>query len=257
MASPLQRVDLDERSFTYRMDFEDIERLAADPSNKLLILCNPHNPTGRVWSRDELEKLADICRRHGVRVISDEIHCELLMPGQTYVPYATVDHDAVVCNSPSKAFNTAGLQIANIVAPDDKVRAKIDRAINDNEVCDVNPFGVAGLIAAYRHGAPWLEALKTYLAGNYRLLTAYFSEHLPSYPVAALEATYLAWIDVSAAGISAEEIERLLCEKAHVRINGGEIYGDGRYIRINFATQRSRLDEALRRIAPLLDGLLG
>ena len=177
------------------------------------------------------------------------------MPGYDYLPYGTVDHRAVICNSPSKAFNTAGLQIANIIAPDSETRSLIDRAININEVCDVNPFGVTGLIAAYRQGLPWLNALKSYLAGNYSLLQTFFKEHLREYKVAELEATYLAWIDISSSGKDADEIERMLCERAHVRVNGGEIYGDKRYIRINFALPRTKLNEALERIAPVLSSL--
>ncbi len=253
--SPLVRVEIEDGGFTYEFDYDSLEKLAAEPENKLFILCNPHNPTGRVWHRDELERVADICRRNGVRVISDEIHCELTMPGYEYVPYGTIDSQAVICNSPSKAFNTAGLQIANIVAPDAEIRQLIDRAININEVCDVNPFGVAGLIAAYNHGVSWLEALKVYLAGNYSLLQTFFRENLPAYPMARLEATYLAWIDITSSGKNADVIENLLCEKAHVRVNGGRMYGDNRFIRINFALPRKRLKEALERMAPMLSSL--
>ena len=253
--NPLKRIDLKGGGFTYEFDFESLERLASDADNKLFVLCNPHNPTGRVWRSDELNRIAEICARNDVRVISDEIHCELTMPGYDYLPYGTVDHRAVICNSPSKAFNTAGLQIANIIAPDSETRSLIDRAININEVCDVNPFGVTGLIAAYRQGLPWLNALKSYLAGNYSLLQTFFREHLYEYKVAELEATYLAWIDISSSGKDADEIERMLCERAHVRVNGGAIYGDKRYIRINFALPRTKLNEALERIAPVLSSL--
>ncbi len=178
--NPLLRADCGE-DFTYTIDFGNLETLAADPRNKLLILCNPHNPTGRVWTRAELENVRDICRRHGVMVISDEIHCELTHPGYTYTPYATVDDHAIVCCSPSKAFNTAGLQIAAIICPDADIRARIDRAINDNEVCDVNPFGVEGLIAAYNHGEDWLEALRQYLYGNYTFLRDVISAKIPDW----------------------------------------------------------------------------
>ena len=252
VASPLRRVDLSSGKFTYRVDYDDLEARAADPANKLFILWNPHNPSGRVWRRDELEKIAAICGRNGVTVISDEIHCELTMPGLEYIPYATVDPSAVICNSPSKAFNTAGLQIANIVTPDRQVRSLIDRAININEVCDVNPFGVAGLMAAYNDGEAWLDSLREYLAENYRELRSFFSDKLPAYPVADLEATYLAWIDISASGLDGDIVERLLVDKAHVRVASGSIYGDSRYIRINFATQRSVLTEALARIEAVL-----
>ena len=146
--APLKRVDIDSQSFTYSMDYEALEQACALPDTTLMLLCNPHNPAGRCWNVEELEKVRDICKAHGVRVISDEIHCELTMPGFSYVPYGSIDSDAVVCLSPSKAFNTAGLQIANIVCPDSDVKEAVNRAININEVCDVNPFGPEALKAS-------------------------------------------------------------------------------------------------------------
>ena len=213
--SPLIREKISGDTFTYRMDFEDLERKAADPANTMLLLCNPHNPAGRIWNRDELKQVAEICRRNGVRVVSDEIHCELAMPGLEYTPYGTIDPTGVICLSPSKAFNTAGLQIANIVCPDDSVRRAVDRAININEVCDVNPFGVVALKAAYSpEGATWLNTLRGYLADNYRLTRDIISNELPGCPMALLEATYLPWIDVSSLSVPTEELEeRLIREK--------------------------------------------
>ena len=147
--SPLLRVDTPQ-GFTYRMDFEDLERCVSRPEVKAMLLCNPHNPAGRCWSENELRHVAHICARHGVVVVSDEIHCELTMPGHVFTPFTTVAEGChfVVCNSPSKAFNTAGLQIANIICPDPGMRRDIDKAININEVCDINPFGVEALKAA-------------------------------------------------------------------------------------------------------------
>lgn len=254
--SPLLREDLSPSEFTYRIDFDDLERKAADPANTLLLLCNPHNPAGRIWSREELARVAGICRRHGVRVVSDEIHCELTMPGLAYVPYATVDPSGVICLSPSKAFNTAGLQIANIVCPDDSVRRAVDRAININEVCDVNPFGVAALKAAYTpEGAAWLDALRGYIAGNYELTREVITRELPGCPMATLEATYLPWIDVSALGIPSEELEEKLKTEAKVWVNCGEMYGRGGFIRLNIACPRQRLREGLERVCRFLGSL--
>lgn len=254
--SPLLRKDLSPSEFTYRIDFDDLERKAADPANTLLLLCNPHNPAGRIWSREELAKAAGICLRHGVRVVSDEIHCELTMPGLAYVPYATVDPSGVICLSPSKAFNTAGLQIANIVCPDDSVRRAVDRAININEVCDVNPFGVAALKAAYTpEGAAWLDALRGYIAGNYELTREVITRELPGCPMATLEATYLPWIDVSALCIPSEELEERFKTEAKVWVNCGEMYGRGGFIRLNIACPRQRLREGLERICRFLGSL--
>lgn len=252
VCNPLLRCDLPDGRMRFEIDFDGLERLAADPANKLLLLCNPHNPTGRVWTRDELRRIAEICRRHDIRVVSDEIHCELTMPGMKYAPYALVDDGAVICNSPSKAFNTAGLQIANIVAPDGCVRSLIDRAININEVCDVNPFGVAGLVAAYNEGAGWLDELRHYIAGNYDLLCGFFRDNLPDYPLTELEATYLVWVDISASGLYGDEIERRLAEESGVRVASGSIYGDNSYIRLNIALPRTVLRKALDRISSFL-----
>lgn len=254
--SPLIREEISGDTFTYRMDFEDLERKAADPANTMLLLCNPHNPAGRIWNRDELKQVAGICSRNGVRVVSDEIHCELAMPGLEYTPYGTIDPTGVICLSPSKAFNTAGLQIANIVCPDDSVRRAVDRAININEVCDVNPFGVVALKAAYSpEGAAWLNALRGYLADNYRLTRDIISNELPGCPMALLEATYLPWIDVSSLGVPTEELEERLIREAGVWVNCGEMYGSGGFIRLNIACPRERLREGLRRLVGFLKKL--
>lgn len=236
---------------TYTMDFEDLERRAADPAVKLLLLCNPHNPAGRVWTRDELVRVHDICRRHNVRVVSDEIHCELTMPGFVYTPYATVDSDAIVCVSPSKAFNLAGLQIANIICPDGETRRLIDRAINDNEVCDVNPFGVIATEAAYRHGADWLAQLIGYIWKNYRFMQDFCRDALPALPLTRLEGTYLVWMDCRALPFTSDELERRLLTEARLWLNAGTLYGaagEG-FMRWNIACPRAVLAEGLNRFA--------
>lgn len=251
--SPLKRVDVSAHEFTYEMDFDALEKAASGSDVKVMLLCNPHNPAGRAWTREELVKTAEICRRHGVRVVSDEIHCELTMPGYKYVPYGNVDKDAIVCVSPSKGFNIAGLQIANIVCPDAETRAIVDRAINVNEVCDVNPFGVAALKAAYSEaGAQWLDELRQYLWENYIFARDYLSRRLPECPVTRLEATYLPWLDVSAFNIPSSELEERLKEEAKVWVNCGEMYGKDGYIRLNIACPRSLLAEGLERLADYL-----
>ena len=250
---PLLPEPCGEGEFTYRIDFTLLERLAADPRNSMLLLCNPHNPGGRVWTPAELARVRDICRAANVRVLSDEIHCELVMPGYTYTPYGTIDPDAVVCVAPAKAFNIAGLQIADIVCRDHALLARIDRAVNINEVCDVNPFGVEALIAAYTpEGKAWLEALRSYLAANWQYTRDMLHTHLPQCPVACLQATYLPWIDVSPLGVTGSQLADTLERECHVRINGGAMYGDDRYVRLNIACPRALLAEALRRILSFL-----
>ena len=243
---------------TYYIDFEDLEKRAADPKAKLLLLCNPHNPSGRVWTYNELLHIYEICKKHNVTIVSDEIHCELVYPPFKYIPFCSLSEEvaacSVACVSPSKSFNIAGLQIANIVCLDEEMRKKIDKAININEVCDVNPFGVLATIAAYTSGKEWLEELKKYLWGNYQYLMEFFNTHLPKYPVLKLEGTYLVWVDCRHIGISSEELEEKLIKEAKVWLNAGDMYGKGGegFMRINIATQRSRLEEGLKRLAKVL-----
>lgn len=244
--NPLRRVET-ESGFTFEMDLDHLESVIRKEKPRMLILCNPHNPTGRVWTPDELAALRDVCRRGGVTVLSDEIHCELTHPGYDYTPYLTVDPDGVACTSPSKAFNTAGLQIAVIITRSEERRALIDRAININEVCDVNPFGVVALQAAYNEGGDWLDALRRYLYDNYLLLRSTLASRLPSLRVCDSQATYLAWIDIRQLGVSASEAERIAREEQKVWVNSGDMYAGEGYIRINYACPRERLREGLSR----------
>ena len=276
---------------TYSVDWDDFERKCADEKCTVFLLCNPHNPAGRVWTREELQRMNDICQRHHVRIISDEIHCELVMPGYEFVPFGRLapqtptpnpspregsldtfpPDDAtsnanqaplpwgggggglpVICCSPSKSFNTAGLQMANIICADAETRRRIDRAININEICDVNPFAPLAVEAAYNESEDWIDELNQYLWGNYQALLAFFAEQLPQLKVFKLEGTYLVWVDITALRVSADEIEEKLLREARVWVNSGTMYGADGYIRINIATQRARLMEGLRRMARVI-----
>ena len=238
----------------FEVDWDDFEARCADEKATIFLLCNPHNPTGRVWHRDELQLMSDICRRHHVTIVSDEIHCELIMPGNTFVPMATVDSDAIILNSSSKSFNTAGLQIANIICTDSEKRRRIDRAININEVCDVNPFAPRALIAAYNDSEQWIDALNEYLWGNYKALCVFVAQHIPRWTVMPLEGTYLAWVKVK----DCRDIDSYcndILKKAKVWVNPGTMYGpqSGQgFLRINIACPRSLLLEALSHIAGVM-----
>ncbi|WP_443866140.1 MalY/PatB family protein [Leyella stercorea] len=239
----------------YEIDFDDLERKLAHERARLMLLCNPHNPGGRVWSRDELTRVAELCHKYGVRVVSDEIHCELTLYDNEYVPFGSLpdelSHGSITCCSPSKAFNTAGLQIANIVCRDAEVRNRIDRAININEVCDVNPFGVIALQAAYSdEGYEWLTQLRAYISSNYDLLRERFARELPKCKVMRMEGTYLAWIDCSELHISSDEIEEMLMHENKVWVNAGSMYGTegAAFIRINMACTSELLNEGITRI---------
>ena len=239
----------------YEINFDDLERKLKHERARLMLLCNPHNPGGRVWTRDELTSVAELCHKYGVRVVSDEIHCELTLYDNEYVPFGSLPDElsrgSITCCSPSKAFNTAGLQIANIVCRDAEVRNRIDRAININEVCDVNPFGVIALQAAYSdEGYEWLTQLRKYISANYDLLLERFARELPKCKVMRMEGTYLAWIDCSELHISSDEIEEMLMHENKVWVNAGSMYGaeGAAFIRINMACTSELLNEGITRI---------
>lgn len=248
VSNPLRRT-----TDTYEMDFDALERCAADPRAKVMLLCNPHNPAGRVWTPDELTRLGNICLRNGVTVVADEIHCELVYQGFKYTPFASLSdaflHRSVTCVSPSKAFNIAGLQIANIVAFDNDLRSRIDKAININEVCDVNPFGVAATIAAYNEGEEWLNQLVDYLHGNYEAMAEFCRRELPEFPITRLEGTYLVWMDCSSLGMPSDALEHALLDDARLWLNAGTMYGaEGEgYMRWNIACPRSVMLDGLNR----------
>lgn len=248
---------------TYRIDFADFKKKCADPKTTVFLLCNPHNPAGRVWTKDELERMNEICMRHDVKVISDEIHCELIMPGYTFVPFASISEacadNSVILNSPTKNFNIAGLQIANIICKNREWLRRIDRAVNINETCDVNPFGVIALQEAYNKGAEWIDELNTYLYDNYKALKDFFHEELPKLEVLKLEGTYLVWVDITALEFTSDEVADKLLKEAKVWVNSGTMYGRKAgqgYLRINIATPRATLMEGLKRMGRLLSQYL-
>lgn len=241
------------RDGRYTIDFDGLEALAADPAVKLLLLCNPHNPVGRVWTREELTRIGEICFRNDVLVVSDEIHCDLVFPGHTHIPFASLGEEflrkSVTCTAPGKTFNLAGIQVANIVAAAPAVRQKIDKALNVNEVCEINCFAADVLIAAYDQGEEWLEQLKRYLWENYLYLARFFAENFPRLRVLPLEATYLVWVDCGSLGMASSEIATLLLEKGKLRINEGSLYGSAGegFIRFNIACPRVSLADGLER----------
>ena len=242
----------------YIVDWDDFEKKAREA--KVFLLCNPHNPVGRVWTREELLLMAGICQRNGVFVVADEIHCELTYPLHDYTPWATLPEEfvknSVSCISPTKAFNIAGIQIANIFAADPAVLKKMDRAINDNECCDVNVFGVTALMAAYNEGGLWLDQLRDYLYHNARTVACYMEDEMPQIKMPPLEGTYLMWLDCRAALSEGEPLEgfserlgRHLRESVKLTLSDGSIYGaagEG-FMRLNIACPRTRLLDALDR----------
>ncbi|CAG9621327.1 MalY/PatB family protein [Sutcliffiella rhizosphaerae] len=239
---------------TYRMNFEDFEQKASQPNTKMFILCSPHNPVGRVWTSEELRQIGDICERHGVLVISDEMHGDLTYNGHKHIPFAKVQPKhlsiSVTCAAPSKTFNIAGMQSSIFIIPNKEIKEKYEELLIGYGLMRPNAFAVEGTIAAYYKGLPWLQEVKGYLESNLRYVCSYLEEHIPSIKVVQPEATHLIWLDCRNLGIPPEELHTFFLEKARVRLDEGTKFGSGGYgfERINIATPREVLTEALLRM---------
>ncbi|HWQ09171.1 MAG TPA: aminotransferase class I/II-fold pyridoxal phosphate-dependent enzyme, partial [Holophaga sp.] len=245
--------DLLEADGHYTMDFDDLARKARDPKVTLCIFCNPHNPTGRVWSRDELTRFGGICLENGLRIISDEIHCDLLRNGLTHTPLAKLfpaSDRIITCMAPSKTFNLAGFMFSNVIIPDDGLKAIWKARHYDME----NPLSIAAAQAAYTHGDAWLRQLKDYLDANFEVTRAFLAERLPRSVFRISEATYLAWVDIKAYLPGEEDLPLFFANRAGVLLEGGDMFvanSEG-HIRLNLACPRSILEEGLERMAKVL-----
>ena len=240
----------------FEINWADVEAKAKEAD--VFLLCNPHNPTGRVWSRDELERLAAIMRREHLFVLSDEIHCEFAFPGHAYTPFASIvidDTDFCVCTSASKAFNIAGLLCANIFVPNKELFAQVNHALEVHEVNGLNPFGLVAQVAAYNESEAWLDELNEQVYNNFCYLRDFLHAELPMLQIHETEGTYLAWVNISALHMSAEHFCCDLAKKAHVLFNPSEMYGAENYVRINLATSHEVLAEALNRLKEYINGL--
>ena len=262
LESPLRRVPSHgEGDFSYEMDFEDLERKASDPRAKLFLLCNPHNPAGRAWSADELRRAGEICRRHGVFLLSDEIHADLQMPGSRHVPYAKVaegfEDTFMTFWSATKTFNLAGLHASVAICANSKVRDRMRRMHSKHGTGYLNTFSFLASSVAWDKCAYWLDELRTYLHGNYLALLGFIRERMPSVWVADLDATYLAWLDVTAHGVPSWELAQRLETEAKVKLSPGAMFlepeGES-FLRVNLASPRAMLMEALERCARMKAG---
>ena len=241
----------------YQMDFEDLER-RIDSRTRMLILCSPHNPGGRVWTRSELERLAELCFSRDVLIVSDEIHHDLVYEGSDHTVLASLGSDAarrvITCTSASKTFNLAGTMTGNVIIGDEDVRMKFREQVMRCGFHHPNSFGVMAATAAYTHGEPWLEELLVYLGKNRDRIGEVCGRSLPGVTSMPLQSTYLAWLDFSGTGLPMEEVIRRVQEEARLALNHGTTFGPGgeSFLRLNFACPRLMLDEALDRLASVL-----
>jgi len=238
----------------YFIDWEDLERKVDDPRVKLLILCSPHNPVGRVWQKEELIILGEICLKHHIIVVSDEIHADILFKGYRHIPFASISpafaHNSITCTAPSKTFNLAGLQTSTIIIPNKKYYKIYNNILDSLALDENNVFGLVALEAAYRYGEEWLEQLLSYLNENLKFLMRYFKERIPKIKVIKPEGTYLVWLDCRQLGLSTKDLNNFMIEKAGVALDDGYWFGtEGEgFMRINIASPRSFLEEGLKRI---------
>ncbi|MYL64195.1 putative C-S lyase [Bacillus hwajinpoensis] len=242
------------RNGKYEMDFHDLELKLADPEVKMLLLCNPHNPVGRVWRKEELMKLAELCFAHNVLIVSDDIHFDLIFKGYQHTLISSLSNEiaanTITCIAPSKTFNLAGMQLSTIIIPDEEKREKFNAYMGKLGLFAPSPFGITAVEAAYNHGEEWLDELMDYLQGNLSYLTKFIDERLPQIDVIEPEGTYLVWLDFNKLDMSHEELEQFVQDEARLALDEGYIFGESGkgFERINIACPRSVLQEGLERL---------
>lgn len=238
----------------YTIDFEDLEKKLALPQTTMMILCNPHNPIGKIWSQETLKRIGDLCARHHVLVVSDEIHCDIIAPGREYIPFASVSktnlNNSITCIAPTKAFNLVGLQSACIVVENEVIRQKVNRGINTDEVAEPNSFAITAAMSAFNYGEKWLDELNIYIQNNKQIACQYIEENLPMLHVVYSEATYLLWIDCSKVTDDSVELVEAIKKKTGLYLSDGYEYGENgkAFVRMNVACPQMRLMDGLKRL---------
>ncbi|KQL50826.1 cystathionine beta-lyase [Heyndrickxia shackletonii] len=246
----------------YVMDFEDLES-KIDHDVKMIIISSPHNPVGRVWTKEELTQLGDICLKHNILVVSDEIHFDLILKGHSHTPFASISEEfaqnSIICTAPSKTFNLAGLQTSNIIIPNKNIREKFTNTLESLFIGMTSTFGLVATESAYRYGDEWLDQLLVYLQKNLEFLTDYINQNIPELKVIPTEGTYLVWIDCRELGLEAKELEHLMQKEARVALDEGYIFGKSGegFTRMNIACPRSILEEGLKRIEKAVKSVRG
>ncbi|OEF96601.1 MalY/PatB family protein [Desulfuribacillus alkaliarsenatis] len=243
---------------SYKIDFDDLEQRLANPKTKIFLLCSPHNPVGRVWTKDELKQMGELCLKHDVFIISDEIHWDLVFADYKHIPTASISEEIAnitfTCTAPTKTFNLAGLHISNLIISCKQKRKQIITEINNAGLNDNNIFGLIALEAAYTHGERWLVDLMVYLHRNLQLIEQHVQANWPAVKLVQLEGTYLAWLDIKSTGASDEEIQKRLVKEAKVALHMGSTFGQGGegFLRMNFACPHSMLKIGLQRMDKVL-----
>lgn len=246
--------DLIYENYEYHIDFNDLEQKLKDPQTTIMILCNPHNPIGKIWNKEELSRIGYLCAKYHVLVISDEVHCDITEPGCSYLPFASVNEqcrqNSITCLSTSKTFNMAGLQSACIVVPEEAVRHKVWRGLNTDEVGEPNVFACEAAIAAFHEGEVWLEEVRNYISENKKIAVQFMQTHLPQLHVVMSQATYLLWIDVSVMHPFVDQFQTFLQEEKHLYVSNGKSYGKQSedFLRMNIACPKDVMMEGLNRL---------
>lgn len=237
----------------YRIDFEDLEEKFKNPQTTMMILCNPHNPIGKIWDRETLERVGELAYKHHVLVLSDEIHCDLTDPGHEYIPFASVSEmcrkNSITCISPTKTFNLAGLQTAAVAVPDENLRHKVNRGLNTDEVAEPNVFAITAAVAAFTKGEAWLEELRSYLKANKDYVREYLALEIPEITAVPSDATYLLWLDCRKLIGDSTMLCRFIRSDSGLYLSDGKDYGNGQsHLRMNVACPREQLREGMARL---------
>ena len=239
---------------TYQIDFEQLKKDLSNPQTTMMILCNPHNPVGKIWDKETLERIGELCNRYHVVVVSDEIHCDLTDPGCEYIPFASVSEvcrqNSITCIAPTKTFNMAGLQSAAVVVPDENLRYKVWRGLNTDEVAEPNSFAVIAAVTAFTKGAPWLDALREYILENKQYVEEFLKQELPQIKLVPGNATYLLWLDCREVTENSEELAEEIRQKSGLYLSDGMQYGKGgaQFLRMNIACPKATVKDGLERL---------
>lgn len=239
---------------TYSVDWQDLEEKLSDPQTTVMLVCNPHNPTGHIWSKETLTKIGELAKKHDVLIIADEIHGDISMPGHSYVPFSSLDPEitknSISLVSPTKTFNLAQLHASTIIAPDENIRARVERALSIDDQIEPGILSVDGTIAAYTKGHEWLDGLKHYVSDNRQLLSDYVAKNIPELSVIKSDATYLAWIDCTKVTNDSAELNDFIRQETGLYLAEGTKYrGNGnQFLRMNLATNKSRVQDGLERL---------